>query len=182
MKRFLTAILYVVMAVICFIPMKTADAAVLDNAKQYNGHYYKLFDASLAWTEAAIYCQSTGGHLVTITSAEEQRFVESLIMPGRKNLYWIGARRDGDNFIWIDTNKPLSHMYTHWEPGEPNNNGGNQFVVAMFRGQPSNANYLCFGFWLDLANEAVNSGFYGLSNIGFICEWDSAVSAHESKF
>ncbi len=36
------------------------------------GHRYQLFDYSMSWTDAESYCESIGGHLVTITSAEEQ--------------------------------------------------------------------------------------------------------------
>ena len=181
MKRILSAILFVVMALICFFPTKNTDASVLENAKQYNGHYYKYFDNSMPWSKAKIYCERMGGHLVTIGSAEEQRIVEAVISPGKKNLYWIGARRNGNYFVWIDTNKPLE--YSNWEPEEPNNNGGNQYAVAMFRQEPLNNYYNYYGLWLDLADAAVpdSYGFYGLSNIGFICEWDSAAAVGGSE-
>ena len=170
-------ILYLLITVMGLLSVTTAEASVLDNSKQYNGHYYKYFDNSMSWPNAKIYCERIGGHLVTIGSAEEQRIVEAVISPGRKHLYWIGARRNGNYFVWIDTNKPIE--YSNWEPEEPNNNGGNQYAVAMFRQEPFSNNYNYYGLWLDLADEAVpdSYGFYGLSNIGFICEWDSAAAA-----
>ena len=49
-----------------------------------NGHYYKVFSGpnseypQLTWEEAKLACEQLGGHLVTITSSEEQDFIESL--------------------------------------------------------------------------------------------------------
>ncbi|MBO7475296.1 MAG: hypothetical protein J6U00_15065, partial [Ruminococcus sp.] len=33
---------------------------------------YKVFNEGMTWTEAEAYCEGLGGHLVTITSAQEQ--------------------------------------------------------------------------------------------------------------
>lgn len=38
----------------------------------WNGHYYTIYDSSMDWESAKKYCKKQGGHLVTITSKEEQ--------------------------------------------------------------------------------------------------------------
>ena len=40
-----------------------------------NGHYYQGFDASVIWSEANNLAKALGGHLVTITSDAENRWV-----------------------------------------------------------------------------------------------------------
>ena len=160
----------------CFIFISTTEAAVLDGAKQYNGHYYKYFDYALPWSEALIYCESMGGHLATIGSEKEQYVAESAIRMGSKNCYWIGAKRDGNLFVWIDTNKPV--LYSKWRPGEPNNYYNAEDCVAMQGKHFGNQ----FGMWNDLRNEADTSGNWALARMGFICEWENAESAHESDY
>lgn len=59
-----------------------------------NGHRYQLFDTSMNWHEAEAYCESLGGHLVTINSDEEQQFINNNILSiGTKNTYYIGMYR-----------------------------------------------------------------------------------------
>ena len=48
------------------------------------GHKYTLFDASATWEEANEYCQAQGGHLMTVTSSEEQEVLENLLKKGEK--------------------------------------------------------------------------------------------------
>lgn len=62
------------------------------------GHRYQIFDTSMSWTDAEAYCESLGGHLVTITSEEEQKFIiNNLLTIGNKNTYFIGLSRDTDS-------------------------------------------------------------------------------------
>ena len=42
----------------------------------FGGHTYAVYEQVMDWDAARQYCESMGGHLVTITSAEEQRFLE----------------------------------------------------------------------------------------------------------
>ena len=153
----------------------------------YNGHSYKLIDMGLTWAAAKTYCESLGGHLVTITSGVEQAFVQDLIVNrGTKGYYWTGGvRNSAGDFVWITGEK---FSYSNWGSGEPNNSGGSENVIALYRhglgkgswndlselGSDADIIYNQQGhnvFWKDF-----NGGlytFFDVKNSGFICEWDS---------
>jgi hypothetical protein len=59
----------------------------------FNRHKYKLFNYSTNWDDAAEYCEKLGGHLVTITSEEEQSFVCDLLNSSTKDYCWLGGYR-----------------------------------------------------------------------------------------
>ena len=126
----------------------------------------------MTWPEAARYCKSLGGYLAVITSAEEQSVVQNLVYSrGTRNSYWMGAHRDSKGiFRWID-GSPFA--YTHWAYGQPDN--PREDALMMYRGRnPYSPNNL--GEWNDLASDGTckNEPFFGTSNFGFICEWDSS--------
>ena len=132
----------------------------------YNGHSYKLIDTGLTWTAAKTYCESRGGHLVTITSGVEQAFVQDLIVNrGTKGYYWTGGVRDSDgNFVWITSEK---FSYSNWYTGEPNNWFGDEDILTVYKQD---------GMWNDVAKLGNTSGknpFFNIENSGFICEWDA---------
>lgn len=135
----------------------------------YNGHSYKIIDTGLTWNDAKAYCESLGGHLVTITSGMEQAFVQDLIVSrGTKGYYWTGGlRSSGDNWIWI-TGEEFS--YSNWGNGEPNNGFGDEDIITIYKYEGIN------GMWNDVAklgNTAGKYPFFNIENSGFICEWDS---------
>ena len=132
----------------------------------YNGHFYKLIDTGLNWNDAVAYCESLGGHLVTITSGVEQAFVQDLIVSkGTKGYYWTGGvRSSGDNWIWITGEK---FSYSNWYSGEPNNGFGDEDIITVYK---------INGMWNDVAklgNTAGKYPFFNIENSGFICEWDN---------
>ena len=87
----------------------------------YNGHTYELYDAVFYhWTEAKTYCESQGGHLVSITSEEEQKKIESLLSSGSLVRYWIGATDESaeGKWSWV-TGESMN--YVNWEDSQPDN-------------------------------------------------------------
>lgn len=133
-----------------------ADFAQVYAGGNYNGHYYALYMGATNWDYAKYCCQSLGGHLATITSVEEQSFIESL---NTDNIsMWIGGYRDNQyNWYWV-TGEPWS--FTHWADGEPNNS---EAVV-------SNEN--CVAIWPAFWNDLNSNNIYETD--GFICEWDNS--------
>ncbi len=121
----------------------------------YNGHHYLIVNKdNLSWSTANQICEAIGGHLVTITSAEEQASVEE---NNSKDLdLWIGGYEESTNvWAWVTGEK---WDYTNWGEGEPNNMD-NEHYAAVWPKQ-----------WNDMANG--NKG----EQCGFICEWDGDIS------
>ncbi len=128
------------------------------DAVYFSGNAYKIYSTTLNWESAKAYCGELNGHLASITSAEEQSFIDSLNANSAR--LWIGGYRD-DNFNWFwVTGEPWG--YTNWAAGEPNDSGNvvsNENRVALWPRQ-----------WNDL-NEN-NTG----EQSGFVCEWDGIPS------
>jgi len=115
---------------------------VVSSAK-YNGSQYLLFDGDgctgvgIQWTEAATYCQSIGGHLATITSAEENAVIAEMVAAYGSNC-WLGANDVVDEGVYVwESGEAFS--YTNWTDGEPNNANGHQNYLKMYTS----------GFWDD---------------------------------
>lgn len=86
--------------------------------ESYNGHFYKVFLDAMTWEEAKEYCESQGGHLVTITSREENDFVINLAK--KHDCFWIGATSPiTGGFRWVTAEKPVfTEPLEYGEPGE----------------------------------------------------------------
>jgi hypothetical protein len=98
-----------------------------------NGHSYLPVSvaAPISWNEAFTNARNQGGYLVTITSAEENAFVYSLINHPQ---YWNGemgpplggyqppgSPEPGGGWTWASGE---SWTYTHWEGNQPDNGAG----------------------------------------------------------
>jgi hypothetical protein len=96
---------------------------------KFNGHWYYTSTETATWQNAKIACANIAGgngHLVTITSAEENEFM--LVSEGA---YWIGCTDEAVEGIWVwITGEPF--IYTNWANGEPNNNGIGEDYGEMF--------------------------------------------------
>jgi Lectin C-type domain len=98
-----------------------------------NGHCYEaVLSPGFSWYDAKAACEARGGHLVTITSAEENAFVFSLVSGINAFWYldgfgnglgpWLGGYQDtlveepDSAWHWV-TGEPW--VYTNWEEGQP---------------------------------------------------------------
>lgn len=131
----------------------TAD--IPEGALDWNSHYYFVFDNCNSWEEAADYCKSRGGHLATITSADENAAVFSFInQNGYKSAYFgLSDSVDEGTWNWI-TGESIN--YLNWHSGEPN-------------GESSTEDYAMF--YYKFSDGTWNDGKFG-SGTAFICEWD----------
>ena len=128
---------------------------------EYNGHYYRVFETQMSWADAEAFCEELGGHLVTITSQEENDAIMDLLSDHTTGSYIIGLYRDTDEFeIWV-TGEKLE--YTNWGDGEPDNLSGDQRLGVIANEILTGSGYsISYGEWDDLGD----LGCY------FICEWD----------
>ncbi|XP_076021600.1 CD209 antigen-like protein 2 isoform X1 [Genypterus blacodes] len=86
----------------------------------FNSSCYFISRNTRDWPESQSYCQSQGGHLAIILSAEEQTFLWDRLPRGHWNAFWFGITDEHteDQWKWVD-GTPLVDSF--WEVGEPNN-------------------------------------------------------------
>jgi hypothetical protein len=95
-------------------PDATFDCAAV-NGTVYQGHCYYAVSVAVDWNTANTTTCQAPAHLVTITSADEQAVVETLLSNQDR---WIGMRRPANSpevessFYWI-TNEAIS--YRNWD-------------------------------------------------------------------
>ncbi|MCC6285977.1 MAG: hypothetical protein IT439_11880 [Phycisphaerales bacterium] len=139
-----------------------------------NGHFYEVIrDRVAGWNDSRQLAISAGGYLATITSAGEQRFVESLLVSAGalSGGYWIGLREtiiEGE-YMWI-TGEPL--VFTNWEPGEPNNFLGlENHGHILWTASPSEPTFHRRGHWNDASDDIIyNPAFPDLLRGGYVIE------------
>ena len=175
-KRNLSLVLVLSMLASLAVTMSmTASAKTLEPVAtaDWNGHTYHVYDESMTWEEAKQYCENAGGHLATITSAEEQNAINSSLYKGSKNGYWLGGvRSSASSFVWINGE---SMNFTYWDNYQPDNedNVEDKLMLYNYRGSR-------LGKWNDLKNEGVKDVV--VENMGFICEWDNMNKEKNTSF
>jgi hypothetical protein len=142
-----------------------SDKRLLNAARVLRGKelVYGFFDGRLYiavliwghmdWEGAVALSEAAGGHLVTITSAEENGFVFDLV--ARDDRFWQqfsvgtrlneavgphiglyqppGSREPAGGWRWV-TNEPLT--YTNWKPGNLDNYAGREHLATFYNNQP----------------------------------------------
>lgn len=141
------------------------------DAVEFNGHYYYIYKDEKSWSDANDYCKSLSGYLATITTQEEQNFIQQYLAQVTAGAtaandtsepatwekeVWIGAtdsRFEGD-WEWANGEK---FEYTNWAPNQPDDSWGQDYGVILnhFR------NGIDVGQWDD-SNSYI---------CPFICEW-----------
>ena len=131
------------------------DAYIPAQTAELNGHRYEFYEEDLTWNMAYRYCESKGGHLVTISDKQENDFVYSLI---NKHV-WLGGCDIGQNknWYWVNGEKMT---YTNWKEGQPDGYNGLEHYMMMYYHETVG------GQWNDYPDT---------STIGFVCEYDDLV-------
>jgi hypothetical protein len=137
-------------------PRVPADAA------SFGGHWYKLYMEPMSWHEAKRFCEEQSGHLVTITSRQENDFVTRLARSAR-DAGWIGLtdEREEGKWEWVTGEQVV---FTAWARGEPNNKGRSQDHVCVL----GEADWSWDDNWT-------------VRQYAFICEWESAATRGEAE-
>ena len=120
----------------------------------FQGHSYQLFSTEMSWVDAKAYCEDLGGHLVTITSQAEQSFIyENFIKKYGSAMIGLSDVANEGDWEWV-TGEVFN--YSNWDPGEPNNEGNEDYVLMRSDGT-----------W--------NDGHLEREKWIFICEWDGSI-------
>lgn len=141
----------------------SVQAHVLDGAKEWNGHYYKVIAMPMTWKKADDFCQSMGGHLAAAENREENELIKTVVVKynkdynsGRSNGYWMGGYSKDGIWKWV-TGKAIVD-YVDWKKS--------QTFKHMMMYIDSDGVY-----W---------STYLSDSNLLFVCEWEKAEDAHDS--
>jgi hypothetical protein len=147
-----------------------------------NGHAYEavlIGTQGITWTAARDAAIAKGGYLATVTSADEDAFVYSLVSGtdafwthdsgGNSMGPWLGgyqydklAEPAGD-WRWV-TEEPWS--YTNWASGEPNNYSNTEDYLCLFAKNASTG--------LTWSDEPVNAYAFANEPIhGYVVEYDT---------
>jgi serine/threonine protein kinase len=123
------------------------------------GHHYQVVEERMNFTNALKHAESLGAHLATITSKEEQDWLESVMPPYIKevsaHMVTIGAMREKGVWRWV-TGEPFE--YTRWASGPKDQEPEKTYVLKMTLGSEP---LLGWGSGYETAGRS------------FIIEWDA---------
>lgn len=96
------------------------SATWCDGSVYNDNSCFKYFSTKENHDNAEAFCQSWGGNLATITSSEENSFVQSLTAG---SLAWIGLEdmSSENSYVWKDCS---IDSYTNWDEGDPDDTEG----------------------------------------------------------
>lgn len=121
------------------------------SVKTYNGHYYMFVNKVVDAGTAEYMCDLKGAHLVTLTTAAEEKFVKENLSGDRD--IWLGAKKVNNKWKWVTGEK---FSYTNWHEGEPSN-GSSEIYLSTWEET-----------WDDCS--ATKNGSTGNA---YVMEWDS---------
>ncbi len=128
----------------------------LEKSFDYNNHRYEIYSGYLDWLSAKLLCEQKGGHLVTITTAEENSTIANNIKTLNHEVYWLGLTdvEHESKWHWITDE---AYSYKNWSDKEPNNSDGTEDYAVYVSAS---------GKWNDLTGRSV-------VDKAFICEYDT---------
>ena len=134
----------------------------------YNGHYYRIYSRSDGdWEDAKADCEALGGHLVTITSEDENKAIVSYLR-GDLNVsrcyeVYIGlsdADEEG-HWKWV-TGESVDYVNFDNYNNQPNGFDDENYAM-LSKVYPE-------GYWSDETGKGIDSYWDGFF---YICEWDT---------
>ncbi|KAM8881413.1 type-2 ice-structuring protein-like [Synchiropus picturatus] len=113
MKESIVSLLIVTMVV------QTLPETTPPEWHDFNDRSYYFDSTVKSWYEAEIACRGLDGHLASIHSFPEHRFIQTLIKKaGESVTTWLGGNSCQDNAVWLWTDgSPLD--YTYWAEEHP---------------------------------------------------------------
>lgn len=124
---------------------------------------YTLVRKCLTWEQARQWCEDNGGHLATISNADELNQVIAQLPAEGVVSCWLGGYRTSGGWAWVDGS---DFAYSAWASGEPNNEGGNENYVTLLKVNDRWSMY-------DVPNDVSN--VYASSKIAFVMETEEQV-------
>jgi len=138
---------------------KTHAEQIQKKELEYGGHYYVFIPERKTWKDAEKNAKIMGGYLVTITSHNEQKAIETLVSTnGEIYPTWIGLTDENEEgvFKWV-TGEQLK--YKNWGANNPDN----------WNYQGTTQNYA----WIGYRNFGKWDDTWGFTQIFSVVEFDS---------
>jgi hypothetical protein len=132
-----------------FAPKKLLCPSLYDKRGDNCYHHHHQ---PMTWTDASLYCQKTGGNLVSVKSEDENVWLaDTARIILEAPAIWIGLYTDTPQrtFVWKSSN--VRSSYFNWHQNEPNNYRGAENCVQLFQ----------TGYWNDKPCD---------TSIPFVCE------------
>ncbi len=138
------------------------------DVETFEGKAYQFCTTTRSWTSALSACESEGYSLATISSAEEDAWIDAEADSRSTAKWWFGYsdRATEGSFVWADGSATL---YTAWNAAEPNDSGGNEdcsqhnrYTDGSWNDEPcaSSFYYVCeYGELLTIYTDADGDGF-----------------------
>lgn len=162
--------LFSILTIFGLINFSTASAENFpDDTEKFNGHHYAVIERYMDFETAKEFCESRGGHLVTITSEEENIFIKEIIHRyATRDFYRIGGiKNNSGEWTWITGEK---FSYSDWMKDEPKNYNSGENSIVIFKDAKIGFNT----FW-KVSNdeqEIIRNKKNPSDDLGLICEWD----------
>merc|ERR1711990_44919 len=83
------------------------------------------------WFQSQQFCSTKGGYLAEIQSAEESDLVATVL--NQETAFWIGLNDLANHGQWMWQHSVTPMKWSNWFRGQPNNSGGDQHCVDMYR-------------------------------------------------
>ncbi|KAF6205170.1 hypothetical protein GE061_019337 [Apolygus lucorum] len=100
--------------------------------------WFEVYNISMSWSEAMLFCKSRRGNMVAIQSQQENDLLNKVAVaslgPRSQYWFWIGGTKIQpiSEYIWISNGHPFT--YTNWSPGYPEKGSQYDCVVNYFNG------------------------------------------------
>lgn len=137
------------------------DQTIPDDAFEYGGHKYYIYEDAQKWNMAKTLCEMKGGYLATITTREENDALFKYINDkGYRDAYFgLSDCEEEGTWKWV-TSEDVK--FVNWAKGEPNAESDNEDYAMFYHWNKD-------GTWNDgdFGNRTVNGGTV------YICEWGS---------
>ncbi|MBE7059550.1 MAG: hypothetical protein E7389_01860 [Ruminococcaceae bacterium] len=135
------------------------DIVFPGNTEMYDGHIYQWYYVpGITWHGARMYAERLGGYLTSITSEEENEFINNRLTYGDNRSFFTGL-----NDIWDEGNfsniNGENSLYTNWSNGEPDNANTREDAVCVKSD----------GAWCDCNADTA------YDNVGFIVEYEPKI-------
>ena len=149
-----------------------------DKYHYFNYHTYSVINKGMDWYESKAYCENLGGHLATITSEDEELFIETLISEFKGKNYWLGGFKDSSHKMrWVTGE---SFIYQKWGQKQPDNYDEETLMIYTYDNPGTSQNDTLTWNDLNPNGNCNNESWFGVENFGIICEWDYLLGSSDN--